>query len=243
VDLLDVGGDILAHGHEPTLRSPLADALTLAACVQIDVRVRLLVAGPGLDGEIPADVLRNRLGTRVLAFTPHHTDSVTRVLDWHPSEATALLTATARGVRGICEVRDAGSPVPMTDESPMVFAVDTEAAFRANTVAQALRQTSTLQEAEEQCRRACGFSEIDYERSKASRPTRQGTTVGPEILVEMAEFEAGCRARGVTHTTHRRIAEALGVSPAERQPLRDLLATTWPTRQDGSLWRVERTPR
>ncbi|SED99416.1 DNA mismatch endonuclease Vsr [Streptomyces sp. 2112.3] len=28
IDLLDVGGDILAQGDEPTLRSPLADALT-----------------------------------------------------------------------------------------------------------------------------------------------------------------------------------------------------------------------
>lgn len=47
VDLLDVGGDILAHGDEPTLRSPLADALTLAACCELNFPVRLLVSRPG----------------------------------------------------------------------------------------------------------------------------------------------------------------------------------------------------
>src|SRR4051794_8268878 len=31
ITIVDVGGDILAHGDEPTLRSPLADSLVLAA--------------------------------------------------------------------------------------------------------------------------------------------------------------------------------------------------------------------
>ncbi|WP_348541648.1 DUF1152 domain-containing protein [Streptomyces sp. MZ04] len=73
IDLLDVGGDILAHGDEPTLRSPLADALTLAACARAaKAAVRLLVAGPGLDGEVPADVLGPRLGPLLTTLTPAH---------------------------------------------------------------------------------------------------------------------------------------------------------------------------
>ncbi|MEU3185134.1 DUF1152 domain-containing protein [Streptomyces sp. NPDC006923] len=59
---LDVGGDILARGDEPTLPSPLAEALALAARRQVDGPVRLLIAGPGLDGEIPADRIRGQLG-------------------------------------------------------------------------------------------------------------------------------------------------------------------------------------
>jgi hypothetical protein len=39
IDPLDMGGDILARGGEPTLKSPLADAVTLAACCQ-DARRR-----------------------------------------------------------------------------------------------------------------------------------------------------------------------------------------------------------
>src|SRR3954468_15334245 len=39
VDLIvfaDVGGDVLAHGHEPGLGSPLCDAVMLAAAVRLD---------------------------------------------------------------------------------------------------------------------------------------------------------------------------------------------------------------
>ena len=36
VVLLDVGGDVLAHGHEPGLASPLADAIVLAAAPRHD---------------------------------------------------------------------------------------------------------------------------------------------------------------------------------------------------------------
>ncbi|CAM5677681.1 hypothetical protein SGLAM104S_04386 [Streptomyces glaucescens] len=100
IDLLDVGGDILAQGDEPTLKSPLADALTLAACCQVNAPIRLLVAGPGLDGEIsptiyapcsarPSTPSRPRMWRRSAAFS-----------EWHPSEATAMLAATARGARG-----------------------------------------------------------------------------------------------------------------------------------------------
>ncbi|MGW2849339.1 DUF1152 domain-containing protein, partial [Streptomyces sp. NPDC001274] len=41
IDLLDIGGDVLARGDEPTLKSPVADALALAACCQVNAPIRL----------------------------------------------------------------------------------------------------------------------------------------------------------------------------------------------------------
>src|SRR5207244_2051974 len=58
VMVVDVGGDVLAAGPEPTLRSPLADALALAGCAGLPVPVSVRVAGAGLDGELsPSTVL------------------------------------------------------------------------------------------------------------------------------------------------------------------------------------------
>ncbi|MBQ0827527.1 DUF1152 domain-containing protein [Streptomyces sp. RG38] len=114
IDLLDVGGDILARGDEPTLGSPLADVLALAGCSRANAPVRLLIAGPGLDGEVPLDALRRLLGPLVHAFTERDTEALGGILDRHPSEATAMLAAAARGIRGTCEVRDAGLPGPLT---------------------------------------------------------------------------------------------------------------------------------
>ncbi|MFF4228649.1 DUF1152 domain-containing protein [Streptomyces sp. NPDC001820] len=240
VDLLDVGGDILAKGDEPTLRSPLADALALAAACQVNAPVRLLVAGPGLDGELPADDLRDRLGASVLTFTPDHVQPVSSVLEWHPSEATAMLAATARGVRGLCEVRDAGLPVPLTDEGPTVHEVDLDDALNRNQLARALLATETLDEAEQRSREICGYSEIDYERNKASwlgsRPERM---LDPErTLLQLDQFEDEARVRGVSHTTFRRITEALGLNGKQRQDLRALLLSSRPEQYAAPLWRI-----
>ncbi|WP_427152662.1 DUF1152 domain-containing protein [Streptomyces sp. TRM70308] len=240
VDLLDVGGDILARGDEPTLRSPLGDALVLAACSQVTAQIRLLIAGPGLDGEIPADALHDRLGALVCTLTPEHTEALGTVLDWHPSEATAMLTATARGVRGLCEVRDAGLPVPLTGQGPTVHQTGLDQALNHNELARAVVATTTLDAAEQHSRRVCGFSEIDYERHKAAHLGNQTPhQLDPAAtLRQLDQFEAAAHARGITHTTFRRITEALNLGGTQRQPLRNLLLTHRPEQHEHSLWRI-----
>ncbi|MGW6911788.1 DUF1152 domain-containing protein [Streptomyces sp. NPDC054940] len=240
IDLLDVGGDILARGDEPTLKSPLADALTLAACCQVNASIRLLIAGPGLDGELPVDYLQNMLGPLVHTFTAKDVESISSILEWHPSEATGMLAATARGVRGICEVRDAGLPVPLTDEGPTSHRVDLDEALSRNTLAHAVMATETLEEVEALSREICGYSEIDYERNKAAWVTEQLPTEldAKAVLSELNQFEASARSRRVTHTTFRRITEALHLSGNQRQDLRQLLISSRPEQYAPPLWRV-----
>ncbi|MYT70022.1 DUF1152 domain-containing protein [Streptomyces sp. SID8367] len=240
IDLLDVGGDILAKGDEPTLRSPLADALTLAACCQVEASVRLLVAGPGLDGEIPAEALHDRVGPAALKLTTKHVEPIGSVLEWHPSEATAMLAATARGIRGLCEVRDAGLPVPLTEESPVVHEADLDDTLQRNELARAILDTRSLDEAEQHSREICGYSEIDYERNKASWLTTQPEQkLDPaDTLRQLDQFEADARGRGITHTTFRRITEALGLHGAQRQRLRALLLSSRPKQYQAPLWHI-----
>ncbi|MFJ4004258.1 DUF1152 domain-containing protein [Streptomyces sp. NPDC090023] len=240
VDLLDVGGDILARGDEPTLRSPLADALTLAAASQVGASVRLLVAGPGLDGELSADELRPVLGPVVHALTASDTEPINSILEWHPSEATAMLTATARGIRGTCKIRDDSLPVPLTNDSPGVHEVGLREAMIRNTVARAITETQTLQAADAHSRRVCGFSEIDYERTKAVRlaegPLRR--PVSEAVLSRLDKFEAEERDSGVTHTTFRHIAEVLNLEGGQGDALRRLLITSRPEQHVAPLWRM-----
>ncbi|MFE0405798.1 DUF1152 domain-containing protein [Streptomyces nigra] len=240
IDLLDVGGDILAQGDEPTLKSPLADALTLAACCQVNAPIRLLVAGPGLDGEIPADDLRPLLGNLVHTFTAEDVETIGSILEWHPSEATAMLAATARGARGICEVRDAGLPVPLTDEGPAVHEVDLDDAVSRNSLARAIMMTATLDEAEAYSREICGFSEIDYERNKAVWLKDQPPVpLTPEVVLsQLDRFQADARARGITHTTFRHLTEALSLNGSQRDELRRLLINSRPDQYDAPLWNI-----
>ncbi|MFE0136470.1 DUF1152 domain-containing protein [Streptomyces sp. NPDC059037] len=239
IDLLDVGGDILAHGNEPTLRSPLADALTLAACARTEAPVRLLVAGPGLDGELPTDILRPRLGPLLTTLTPAHAKTISSVLRWHPSEAAALLAATAQGARGLCEVRDAGLLVPLTDDGPTIHQVDLPTALADNRLAQALLDTTGLDEAEQRCRDICGTSEIDYERTKATRLLSiKATDADPTTLrTQLHQFEETALTRGATHATFRRVAEALGLNRESRHEMVKFIASAYP-----SVWRLSTQP-
>ncbi|MEV2210953.1 DUF1152 domain-containing protein [Streptomyces sp. NPDC050997] len=240
IDLLDVGGDVLARGDEPTLKSPLADALTLAACCQVNAPVRLLVAGPGLDGELPLDEVRSLLGPLVRTLTAKDAEPVRSVLEWHPSEATGILAATARGVRGICEVRDAGLSIPLTNESPTVRKVDLDEALNRNELARAILSTTSLDEVEAHSREVCGYSEIDYERNKAAWLKDQpAVELDPgTVLPQLDEFENEARSRGVTHTTFRHLTEVLNLSGSQRDDLRQLLISSRPERYVAPLWQI-----
>jgi hypothetical protein len=240
VDIVDVGGDILARGDEAGLRSPLGDALVLAAAARADVDVRLLVAGAGLDGEIPAEELRHRTGPAVRTLTAEDVEPVGHVLEWHPSEATGMLVAAARGVRGLCEIRDAGLPIPLTGDGATVYAADLGEALERNALAWRLLHTSSLDEAERHSREVCGFSEIDYERRKALRLGRHPyrKLIPEELMPRLDRFEADARDRGVTHTTFRRLTEALGYGGAQREALRAQLIAARPGRYAAPLWSV-----
>ncbi|MFD3626328.1 DUF1152 domain-containing protein [Streptomyces sp. NPDC058698] len=240
IDLLDIGGDVLARGDEPTLKSPLADSLTLAACCQVDSPVRLLVAGPGLDGELSHEDLRGILGPLVHTFTTADTEPISQILEWHPSEATGMLAAAARGVRGTCEVRDAGLPIPLTDESPTLHEVDLDEAVSRNKLSRALMSTTTLDEAESLSREICGFSEIDYERNKTLwlKEQRPAKLDAESVLPQLAQFEAEARSSGVTHTTFRHLTEVLNLNGSQRDDLRRLLIKSRPEQFTAPLWHI-----
>ncbi|WP_327369863.1 DUF1152 domain-containing protein [Streptomyces sp. NBC_01217] len=240
IDLLDVGGDIVARGDEPTLKSPLADALTLAACCEVSAPIRLLIAGPSLDGELPLDDVRGLLGPLIHTLSARDAELVGSILEWHPSEATGMLAATARGVRGVCEVRDAGLPIPLTDDSPTIHEVDFDEALNRNELARAILSTTTLDEVEAHSREVCGYSEIDYERNKAAwlkdRPTVK--LDGDSVLSRLDEFESEARGRGITHTTFRHITEVLNLNGSQRDELRQLLIRSRPEQYNAPLWRI-----
>src|SRR4249919_1031356 len=63
VVLLDVGGDVLAHGDEAGLASPLCDAIVLAAGLFLARSNEVIgaVYGPGCDGELTPDEVLERI--------------------------------------------------------------------------------------------------------------------------------------------------------------------------------------
>ncbi|GGX13672.1 hypothetical protein GCM10010383_49650 [Streptomyces lomondensis] len=66
--------------------------------------------------------------------------------------------------------------------------------------------------------------------------------VGPEAhLSQLDQFEVEAHSRGVTHTTYRRITEALNLNGSLREDLRQLLINSRPKQYDAPLWRITAT--
>ncbi|WP_165036716.1 DUF1152 domain-containing protein [Candidatus Protofrankia californiensis] len=244
--VVDVGGDVVARGDEPGLRSPLADGLALAACTGLPVPVEILTAGPGLDGELSESEVLSRveaLGGRILHRL--HSDEVQPALDvlaWHPTEATALLIAAALGARGTVEIRDNGTPVELTDHSADIYGVDLAALVPSTRHVASLADTGTLAQAEDVIRRVCGISEIDYEREKAQRLSsprfRHRRRFAEDLCRDADAHIAAARARGIDYLTFRRLAEALDVYPDDIAELQARLLAEQAERPALPLWPV-----
>lgn len=243
IALVDVGGDALTDGADTGLRSPLADQLALAACVRTGIPTRLLIAGAGLDGELPAAVVGQRLAQldaqSLPALDEQAIASVRHVFDWHPSEASGLLAAAAAGRRGRVEVRDAGDHVDMTDATTAISAVDAGRAAHS-TPATRLTETKSLEEAEQIIRDATGISEIAYETKKAERlADRQAHEPTAADLPALDGFADDARTHGAAFVSVRRLSELLGASTLSAfATLTDLLAADRPSRYEPSIYRT-----
>lgn len=214
--LVDVGGDVLATGGEPGLRSPLADQLALAGCVLTGIPTRLLVTGAGLDGELPEAVVLERLhrldAERLPDLTAGDVAGIRSVFAWHPSEASGLLAAAAAGLRGRVEVRDAGDQVDLTPATSAVHAVEARRAS-GTTPAGGLGGTRTLGEVERIIRDTTGISEIEYERRKARRLATVAVHRPDAVdLVRVDRFAAEACRRGADFISARRLGELLGAT-------------------------------
>jgi len=222
VTVVDVGGDIIARGDEPGLRSPMADALVLAAAQDLDVPTRIWMAGPGLDGELTEAEVLARVeeleGQVYRTLDIADINGIGDALDWHPTEATRLLIAAARRYRGNVEIRDQGALVELTSTSATIYLLDVIEAFRGNNVARALLHASTLAEANTLVRTLTRKSELDYERAKAAAIQTNASATDSDRIRKTQDVIESARQHGAHYITPRRLSEALGNSSIPSEP-------------------------
>ena len=234
IRLVDVGGDVLGQRGDPGLRSPFADSLTAASCLNLSTVA--WIAGPGLDGELTeAVVLERASGAKQLALYPEIWQPLLPILAWHPTEASALLASATLGVRGRVEIREAGLPVHLTEQSPTVLELDLRDVEKVNPLLSVLSSTDTLPEAERLAVQILGSTELDREREKASRIFQRRPLAG-DILADLDAWEAEARKEGAEFVTYRRLAEAFGRT--DIVTFRDILMTKYPDRASGLLWEL-----
>ena len=178
--LLDVGGDALAHGDEPGLASPLADAIMLAAARHVDPELRVVAAvfGAGCDGELtPAEVL-DRIAEvaahdgwlGAYGLSPEAASSLEAAIAVVPTEASAMAVRCARGARGGTTIRRGRRKVELSPVGGLTFFLDPEIAMAsAARLADAVTDAESLPDANAILHRLGVRSELDYEIEMAAR--------------------------------------------------------------------------
>jgi len=183
IDLLvgiDVGGDSLAQGTEPGLRSPLADSIMLAAFTELEKRGRRTlwgVFGYGSDGELTVDEIETALSKIAASggllgawgLTPKIADELEEVVKTVPTEASAIPLQCFRGASGTKKIRDGDRSLKLTPLTALTFFMAPMKLYETlSRPAQAVRQSSSLEEANDALHAIGIRTELDYERNSPS---------------------------------------------------------------------------
>jgi hypothetical protein len=176
--LLDVGGDVLAHGDEPGLASPLCDAIVLASGLFLARSTEVIgaVYGPGCDGELTPDEVLRRITELQSAdallgawgITPRACDLVESAAEVVPTEASLNAVRCARGERGEVPIRGGRRTVELTPLGALTFFFDPAAAAKsAVPLATAVAPAAGLEEAHAALVALGVETELDLERARA----------------------------------------------------------------------------
>jgi hypothetical protein len=186
VVLLDVGGDALAHGDEPGLASPLADAVVLAAAPALaatGVTVLGAVLGAGCDGELRPEEVAARLhevaaaGGALGDVAPDAAtlDRLAEAVEAVPTEASAMALRCARGQTGDVAIRQGRRRVTLTPAGGRVSFFDPRVALRsAARLAEAVREAGDLEDAQRILEDMGVRTELRYEREAAAAAAGAG---------------------------------------------------------------------
>jgi hypothetical protein len=140
------------------------------------------------------------------------------------------------GRRGLVEIRDAGSQVPLTALSPTVATIPSNSVTHANAYSQGLISTRTFAEANTIMRQSRGTTELDYETQKSA--SRSATKRGLPLAEQVDVITKEARLRGADFITVRRLVEVAGFTSVDTAALVAMLANHDSRRLDPPLWDV-----
>lgn len=178
--LIDVGGDVLGHGDEAGLASPLCDAVLLAAAPGLaaaGLEVVAAVFGAGCDGELTPDEVLARIAEVAAAggllgaagLSPATADRLEGAIAVVPTEASAQALACARGALGPAPIRRGRRTVLRSPVGAITFFLDPVAAIgSAARLAAAVRDATSLLDAQRILGELGVRTELDLEEEAAA---------------------------------------------------------------------------
>lgn len=175
---VDVGGDVLGRGDEAGLASPLCDAVMVSAMLEgaRSSDPLLAVIGAGCDGELaPGQVLDRvaalgRAGAWLGSWgVPREVAAeLERAAGHVPTEASLMVAKCARGETGMVPIRGGRRQVALGPVGALAFFFDPLAALSELPLAQAVRDSDSIDAARDALAARGVRTELDYERDRAA---------------------------------------------------------------------------
>ena len=184
--LVDVGGDVIAHGDEPGLRSPLADAVMLAAGGRLSTSgqpVLLGIFGIGCDAELTPDEVLAQLARVAEAgglcgargLTGPVAERMEASMELVSTEASAQAVRAFRGASGTSTIRGGTRTFELSPIAAMTFYLDVDITINsAGRLARAVTDAGSLEEANDALNALGVSTELDYERDAAGAVSPAG---------------------------------------------------------------------
>lgn len=171
---VDVGGDVLATGSEPGLRSPLTDAYGLVTLEELDRDACLGMFGYGSDGELTLDELESGIGRAARndgylgawGLTRRVRLELEALLEKVETEASRLPVQAARGEYGAREIRGGAVSLRVTPPSVVTFYFDPSAVAAFSDVAEIIRGIDSFEASVDALREADITTELDTGRER-----------------------------------------------------------------------------
>jgi Protein of unknown function (DUF1152) len=130
--------------------------------------------------------------------------------------------------------------VKVTNASARVFTLDHSSAMAGNPAARRIEDTRSFRAAETAVRELLGFTELDFERRKASSLSPAATVLPFDRLpMAIPEVAGAAAARGATMISFRRLSEQLGIYPYDATRIREVLASDTSTHPTLPLYFVD----
>jgi hypothetical protein len=177
---VDVGGDVLARGDEPGLRSPLSDAVMLATAGRLQAAghpVLVGIFGIGCDAELTPQEVLARLGEVASAgglagargLTEPVAERLEEAIRLVPTEASAQAVRAFRGAFGTAAIRGGTRTLEVSALAAMTIYLDVEATIAAaGRLANAVDGAENLDQANDALHALGVRTELDLEREAAA---------------------------------------------------------------------------
>ncbi len=173
---VDVGGDVLAHGFEEELWSPLADSMGLAMLNRYS-RSYLIVHSLGSDGELPVNYLLKRLALfiskkgliGITGFTSRDKELLEKILGYARSEASKASLLALRGLYGEYLIRRGSRRITVNPYTLVSFVLNPHIVYKESLLAKNVDNTDSLTEARSRLNKLGVFTEYDLEEEIMNR--------------------------------------------------------------------------